>query len=643
MGYPGERICPEQRKRFFRPCSYIGSGGLACYTADRCGLRPLQLMRNFFRRLVNRRATAMFAAGLLFAAIGGGLVYAPIFGGEASLKRVSAEISYSEFRRLLSQKEIASGSLNGGTLYLRTTQGHELTTRIPANTEPEATERMLEAGAEISVAPETPDIRQTVTNIVLGVLFIGFALLVMARSGMNPLAAGRTRATLVGRVTNVVSFADVAGSDEAKSELTQLVQFLKDPNRFSRLGGRIPKGVLLSGPPGTGKTLLARAVAGEAGVPFFSDSGSTFTEMFVGVGSARVRDLFKRAKRQAPCIVFIDEIDAMGGERGRSRSHGEDDKTLNQLLVEMDGFDPNAGVIVIAATNRPELLDSALLRPGRFDRYVVVSTPDLSGRRSILDVHTRKLKLGPDVDLERVARGTPGFSGAELANLANEAALLAAGSGRTAIDMSCFEQAKDKVLMGGERNSLVLSDSERRLTAYHEAGHALVALHSPESDPIHKATIMPRGRALGMVVRLPDGDHFSLTRAKLEAELAVAMGGRVAEEMVMGPSGITTGAAVDIKQATRIARRMVVEWGMSEALGALAYVDSEAGIEPQGATARIIDEEIKCIVDAAKRRAWHILESHRQELDAVASALLERETLTLSDIQALTVDANRAS
>src|SRR6185295_1453077 len=421
---------------------------------------------------------------------------------------------------------------------------------------------------------------QALSNLFIALLVIGVFLFFLARNGVNPLAAGRSRAHLVKRAGKMVSFADVAGNDEAKVELAQLVQFLKDPQRFSKLGGRIPKGVLLSGPPGTGKTLLARAVAGEAGVPFFTDAGSSFTEMFVGVGAARVRDLFKRAKHQAPCIIFIDEIDAMGGERGRSRSHGEDDKTLNQLLVELDGFDPNAGVIVIAATNRPELLDSALLRPGRFDRHVVISAPDLSGRRQILDVHTRKLKLDPDVDLVKLARGTPGLSGADLANLANEAALLAATNSLDVVDMACFEHAKDKVLMGSERASMVLSDADRRLTAYHEAGHALVALHSPDSDPIHKATIVPRGRALGMVVRLPEADRFSWTRAKLEAELAVAMGGRVAEEMVMGPAGTTTGAAVDIKHATRIARRMVVEWGMSEALGALAYVDTESGIEP---------------------------------------------------------------
>jgi len=564
-----------------------------------------------------------------------GLTAHSSFNARAWFGSPAEPISYSEFRRLLSRGEIVSGSLNDRILSLRTASGREVTSRVPQNGEPEAVERLIAAGAEVSVAPEFSGAWQLLINLFIALLVVGIFLFFLARNGVNPLAAGRSRANKVKQPAKGVSFADVAGNDEAKADLSQLVQFLKDSQRFSKLGGRIPKGVLLSGPPGTGKTLLARAVAGEAGVPFFTDAGPSFTEMFVGVGAARVRDLFKRAKREAPCIVFIDEIDAVGGERGRSRSHGEDDKTLNQLLVEMDGFDPNAGVIVIAATNRPELLDSALLRPGRFDRHVVIAAPDLSGRRAILDVHTRTLKLAGNVDLAKLARGTPGFSGADLANLANEAALLAASSGLDVVDMACFEQAKDKVLMGSERASLVLSEAERRLTAYHEAGHALVALHSPESDPVHKATIVPRGRALGMVVRLPEADRFALTRGKLEAELAVALGGRVAEEMVMGPAGTTTGAAADIKHATRIARRMVVEWGMSEALGPLAYVDAEAGIEPQGATARIIDEEIKRILDHAKQHARDIIETHRHELDAVATALLEQETLTASELQAL--------
>ena len=592
-------------------------------------------MLDFFKRR-SWRTYALLSAFALIVAGAMAFWFQPLELERAFLPAATQEVSYSEFRRLLSGGEIASGSLSGKMLSLRTTAGREFTSRVPENGEPEAVERLIAAGADVSVAPELSGVWEMVANVAVAFLIIGVFLIFLARMNGNPIATGRSRAQLVKRSQRAVSFADVAGNDEAKIELAQLVQFLKDPGRFSKLGGRIPKGVLLSGPPGTGKTLLARAVAGEAGVPFFTDAGSGFTEMFVGVGAARVRDLFKRAKRQAPCIIFIDEIDAMGGERGRSRTHGEDDKTLNQLLVEMDGFDTDSGVIVIAATNRPELLDSALLRPGRFDRHVVIAAPDLTGRRQILDVHTRKLRLGLNVDLAKLARGTPGFSGADLANLANEAALLAASNSLDAVDMASFEHAKDKVLMGSERSSLAVSDAERRLTAYHEAGHALVALHSPDSDPIHKVTIVPRGRALGMLVRLPEGDRFSLTRAKLEAELAVAMGGRVAEELVMGPAGTTTGAAVDIKHATRIARRMVVEWGMSESLGALAYADSEVGLEPQGVTARLVDEETKRIVDAAKARARDILLAERASLDAIAAALLEQETLDLADIEELT-------
>jgi len=583
------------------------------------------------RYLVLLLPLLLVAAGLgfLFARS----VYAPSATDDRSSTRDrNANVPYSEFRRLLTHGDVASASLSGQILTLRTTAGQHLATLVPSNSESNVADALIRAGADFTVEASDPNLAAALFNTASGVLLLALVASFIKWSGLNPLATRRSRAKKVTQGANRVTFADVAGVDDAKAELREIVQFLKDPKFFSRLGGQIPKGVLLSGPPGSGKTLLARAVAGEAGVAFFTDAGSAFTEMFIGVGAARVRDLFKRAKKNAPCIVFIDEVDAVGSVRGHVRNHGDNDKTLNQLLVEMDGFEPAAGVIVVAATNRPELLDSALLRPGRFDRHIAVTAPDLNGRRDILNVHTRKLHLGDNVDLDVVARGTPGFSGAELANLANEAALLAAGLGLASIDMRCFEAAKDKVLMGSERPSLALSEEERRVTAYHEAGHALVALYTPASDPIHKATIMPRGQALGMVVRLPKGDRSSLTRAKLEADLAVAMGGRVAEELVMGSGGTTTGAAVDIKQATRIARRMVMQWGMSDALGPLAYVDLEDGAEPAGETARLIDFEVKRIVEDAKDRAHAMLESRRDELDAVAAALLDRETLTAAEI-----------
>jgi cell division protease FtsH len=586
------------------------------------------------RYLVLLVALTIIAAGIGFAFLRNASAPAGS-GGTSPSRDPIAAVSYSDFRKMLARSEIASGSLSGQILTLLTTTGSRMATRVPVNSESSVADAMIQGGADFAVETSNSDIVGPIVNIATGVLLLVMVVGFVKWSGLNPLAAGRSRAKLFAQGGNLVTFADVAGVDDAKAELGEIVQFLKNPVYFSRLGGQLPKGVLLSGPPGNGKTLLARAIAGEAGVPFFSEAGSAFTEMYVGVGAARVRDLFKRAKKHAPCIVFIDEVDAVGSARGHARSHGDNDKTLNQLLVEMDGFEPAKGVIVIAATNRPELLDSALLRPGRFDRHVAVSAPDLSGRRAILDAHTKRLLLADGVELELVARGTPGFSGAELARLANEAALLAAGRGLVAIDMDCLEAAKDKVLMGSERPSLALSEEERRITAYHEAGHALVALNTPASDPIHKATIMPRGQSLGMVVRLAKGDRWSLTRAKLEADLAVAMGGRVAEELVMGPAGTTTGAAIDIKQATRIARQMVVHWGMSDALGPLAYGDLDDGVEPADETARLIDSEVKRIVEDSKNRARAILESRRAELDLVASALLDRETLTAAEIVAV--------
>jgi cell division protease FtsH len=444
-----------------------------------------------------------------------------------------------------------------------------------------------------------------------------------------------------------VTFSDVAGIDEAREELQEIVEYLKDPGRFARLGGKIPKGALLVGSPGTGKTLLARAIAGEAGVPFFTISGSDFVEMFVGVGASRVRDMFDQAKKSAPCIVFIDEIDAVGRHRGAGLGNGNDEReqTLNQLLVEMDGFEANEGIIIIAATNRPDVLDPALLRPGRFDRQVVVPRPDIDGREQILGVHMKKVPLAPDVDPRVIARGTPGFSGADLANLVNEAALLAARRGKRLVAMQEFEDAKDKVLMGTERKSMVMTEDEKRMTAYHEAGHAIVALHEPASDPIHKATIIPRGRALGMVMRLPERDNYSYHRDKMYANLAVSMGGRVAEEVIFGYDKVSSGASSDISYATGLARDMVTRWGMSDLLGPLQYADADEEVflgysvnrqrNMSNETAQAIDKEIRRIVEEGYERAKHLLEKHRDELEMLAKGLLEYETLSGDEIKAV--------
>ncbi|HYG85755.1 MAG TPA: ATP-dependent zinc metalloprotease FtsH, partial [Azospirillum sp.] len=469
----------------------------------------------------------------------------------------------------------------------------------------------------------------------------------MQSGGGKAMGFGKSRARLLTEKVGRVTFDDVAGIDEAKQELAEIVEFLKDPQKFQRLGGKIPKGVLLVGPPGTGKTLTARAVAGEANVPFFTISGSDFVEMFVGVGASRVRDMFEQGKKNAPCIIFIDEIDAVGRHRGAGLGGGNDEReqTLNQLLVEMDGFEANEGVILIAATNRPDVLDPALLRPGRFDRQVVVPNPDVLGREKILKVHMRKVPLAPDVDPRIIARGTPGFSGADLANLVNEAALLAARIGKRVVGMAEFENAKDKVMMGAERRSMVMTEEEKKLTAYHEAGHAVVALHCPDSDPIHKATIIPRGRALGMVMRLPEGDRISLAKAKLLADLRVAMGGRIAEELIFGPARVTTGASGDIKMATEMSRRMVTEWGMSEKLGPLLYGEPTQEVflghsvtqhkNMSDHTAQTVDEEIRRIVEEAYEEARRILTENIDQLHAVAKGLLEYETLSGEDIQAL--------
>jgi len=453
---------------------------------------------------------------------------------------------------------------------------------------------------------------------------------------------GKSKAKLLTEKHGRVTFDDVAGIDEAKEELEEIVEFLRNPQKFSRLGGKIPKGALLVGPPGTGKTLLARAIAGEAGVPFFTISGSDFVEMFVGVGASRVRDMFEQGKKNAPCIIFIDEIDAVGRSRGAGYGGGNDEReqTLNQLLVEMDGFDANEGIIIVAATNRPDVLDPALLRPGRFDRQVQVPNPDIKGREKILGVHARKIPLGPDVDLRIIARGTPGFSGADLANLVNESALTAARVGRRFVTMHDFESAKDKVMMGAERRSMVMTEDEKKLTAYHEAGHAIVGLNVPEHDPIHKATIIPRGRALGLVLSLPERDQLSVSYQKYTSKIAMAMGGRVAEELIFGKENVTSGAASDIQQVSKIARAMVTQFGFDEELGYVDYANEQSsylgnyggGSNHSGMTQKMIDDKVKALVDVGYETAKQILTDKADDLERLAQGLLEYETLTGSEI-----------
>jgi cell division protease FtsH len=463
--------------------------------------------------------------------------------------------------------------------------------------------------------------------------------------GRGAMSFGKSKARLLGEDQVGVTFADVAGIEEAKQELSEIVDFLRDPSKFQRLGGKIPKGVLMVGSPGTGKTLLARAIAGEAKVPFFTISGSDFVEMFVGVGASRVRDMFEQAKKQAPCIIFIDELDAVGRHRGAGLGGGHDEReqTLNQMLVEMDGFEGNEGVIVIAATNRPDVLDPALLRPGRFDRQVVVPLPDIRGREQILKVHMRKVPLGDDVDPSIIARGTPGFSGADLANLINEAALFAARDNQRVVSMDQFEKAKDKIMMGTERRSLVMSEEEKLNTAYHEAGHAIVGYCVPDHDPVHKVTIIPRGRALGVTMYLPEEDKYSISKEKLESNISSLFGGRLAEEMTLGSEGVTTGASNDIERATEIARSMVTKWGLSEKLGPLTYAEDEGEVflgrsvtqhkHVSAATANMIDEEIRAIIDRNYNRAKSLLEEHKDKLEMMAAALMKYETIDHAQIK----------
>jgi cell division protease FtsH len=565
--------------------------------------------------------------------------------------KASNALAYSEFLSDVENGKIADVTIQGEAIRGHFTTGSLFSSYAPQDLT--LVEKLRKANVKISAEPPSES-NQGFFGILLSwapmLLILGmwiFAMRQMQSTGGKAMGFGKSRAKMLNEKTTRVTFADVAGIEEAKEELEEIVDFLKDPQKFQRLGGKIPKGVLLVGPPGTGKTLLARAIAGEANVPFFTISGSDFVEMFVGVGASRVRDMFEQGKKNAPCIIFIDEIDAVGRHRGAGLGGGNDEReqTLNQLLVEMDGFESSEGVILIAATNRPDVLDPALLRPGRFDRQVVVPNPDVAGREKILAVHIRKVPIAADVEPRTIARGTPGFSGADLANLVNEAALLAARRGLKSVSMAEFEAAKDKVMMGAERRSMVMTDEEKRLTAYHEAGHAVVALNEVESDPIHKATIIPRGRALGMVMRLPLGDRISVSKAKLNADLAVSMGGRIAEELIFGKEKITTGASSDIKMATEMARRMVTEWGMSDKLGPLSYGENEQEVflghsvtrhkNVSESTAQDIDVEIRKIVDVAFARARQVLTEKRDDLETIAKGLLEYETLSGEDIDKL--------
>ncbi len=561
------------------------------------------------------------------------------------------DVAYSQFLTDVDQGRVRSVTISGQTITGTYSDGSAFQTYAPAD--PQLVQKLEDRNVSIAAKPATEG-----GQSLLGMLISWFPMFLilavwiffmrqMQGTGGKALGFGKSKAKLLTEAHGRVTFEDVAGVDEAKEDLQEIVEFLRDPQKFQRLGGRIPRGVLLVGPPGTGKTLLARAIAGEANVPFFTISGSDFVEMFVGVGASRVRDMFEQAKKNAPCIIFIDEIDAVGRHRGAGLGGGNDEReqTLNQLLVEMDGFESNEGIILIAATNRPDVLDPALLRPGRFDRQVVVPNPDVVGREKILKVHVRKVPLAPDVDLKVIARGTPGFSGADLMNLVNEGALLAARRGKRLVTMAEFEDAKDKVMMGAERRTLVMTEDEKRLTAYHEAGHAIVALNVAATDPVHKATIIPRGRALGMVMQLPERDKLSMSLEQMTSRLAIMMGGRVAEEMTFGREKVTSGAASDIEQATRLARMMVTRWGLSDELGTVSYgenqeevflghsVSRQQNVSEQ--TAQKIDGEIRRLVEEGLAEARAILSSHKDDLEHLAQGLLEYETLSGDEIRNL--------
>src|ERR1700710_2379365 len=553
----------------------------------------------------------------------------------------SQDISFSQLLTEVDKNSVRDVVIQGPEIHGTFTNGSSFQTYAP--NDPTLVKRLYDGKVQITAKPPGDNVPWFVSLLVSWLPFIAligvwiFLSRQMQGGAGKAMGFGKSRAKMLTEAHGRVTFEDVAGVDEAKQDLQEIVEFLRDPGKFQRLGGRIPRGVLLVGPPGTGKTLIARAVAGEANVPFFTISGSDFVEMFVGVGASRVRDMFEQAKKNAPCIIFIDEIDAVGRHRGAGLGGGNDEReqTLNQLLVEMDGFESNEGVILIAATNRPDVLDPALLRPGRFDRQIVVPNPDVLGREKILRVHVRKVPLAPDVDLKVIARGTPGFSGADLMNLVNEAALLAARRGKRIVTMHEFEDAKDKVMMGAERRTLVMTDDEKRLTAYHEAGHAIVAFNVPATDPVHKATIIPRGRALGMVMQLPERDKLSMSFEQMTSRLAIMMGGRIAEEMIFGKEKVTSGAQSDIEQATRLARMMVTRWGLSEELGAVSYGENQDEVflgmsvarqqNVSEATAQTIDAEVKRLVEEGHTEARKVLEAKRSDLEVLAKGLLEFE------------------
>ncbi|EJF88560.1 ATP-dependent zinc metalloprotease FtsH [Bartonella vinsonii subsp. arupensis OK-94-513] len=570
-----------------------------------------------------------------------------LFNGD-SQRSGGGEVSYSEFLRKVESNELKSVTIQGQKLTGKTVENRVVSTYAPRD--PGLIEKLENKNVNVKAIPESSG-----NSIFLNLLFsllpvfiiVGawvFFMRQMQNGSRGAMGFGKSKAKLLNEAQGRVTFQDVAGVEEAKQDLQEIVEFLREPQKFQRLGGRIPRGVLLVGPPGTGKTLLARSVAGEANVPFFTISGSDFVEMFVGVGASRVRDMFEQAKKNAPCIIFIDEIDAVGRHRGAGLGGGNDEReqTLNQLLVEMDGFEPNESIILIAATNRPDVLDPALLRPGRFDRQVVVPNPDVSGREQILKVHVRNVPLAPNVDLKVLARGTPGFSGADLMNLVNEAALMAASRNKRVVTMQEFEDAKDKVMMGAERRSTAMTQEEKELTAYHEAGHAIVALSVPVADPVHKATIVPRGRALGMVMQLPEGDRYSMSYRWMISRLAIMMGGRVAEELKFGKENITSGASSDIEQATKLARAMITRWGFSDLLGNVAYGDNQDEVflghsvartqNVSEETARMIDMEVRKLIDDAYKNATRILKEKKKQWFALAQGLLEYETLTGAEI-----------
>lgn len=564
--------------------------------------------------------------------------------------KMPKEISFSDVLSRVEKGDVISVQMQGNALSGLFKDGKKFTSYAPDNTDlvPLLREKNVTISA-IAPEPEQAGFMGTLIAWLPGIIIIVFFLMMMrqmAASNGKAMSFGKSRARLLAD-KNKVTFADVAGIDEAKAELQEIVEFLKSPQKFQRLGGRIPKGVLLVGSPGTGKTLLAKAIAGEADVPFFTISGSDFVEMFVGVGASRVRDMFEQAKKASPCILFVDEIDAVGRHRGAGLGGGNDEReqTLNQLLVEMDGFETNSGIVLIAATNRPDVLDPALLRPGRFDRQIVVPTPDIKGREQILAVHVKKVPLAPDVDISVLARGTPGFSGADLANLVNEGALLAARRNKTKVTMRDLEDAKDKVMMGSERRSLVMDDKEKLMTAYHEAGHAICSLHLPESDPLHKVTIIPRGRALGVTMQLPEKDKYSQSKTYLTSRLAILFGGRIAEEITLGKDKVSTGASNDIQVATTIARKMVTEWGMSDTLGPIAYGEPEGEVflgysitkrkEMSDKTALQVDTEIRKIIDKAYQTAHDILTKNKKQLTILAKGLVEYETLSGDEINQL--------